>query len=305
MLAVALLLSSCGNGQSGPAAEIGNEIAPERIVSMTPALTEILFAIGAGDRVVGVTTYCDYPAEARTRPKIGGYANPSVEAIVALEPDLVLVSRAGGNREAALAVERVGSRVEVIPARTLDDTIEAIGQVATLCGLEDRGDDLQREIRGSIEATTARLRAGPKVRVLLCLQIDPLIAAGRGTLPSELVTIAGGVNVVEAGRYPRLGIEAVIAMEPQIILQAAMDTPEPDADRAALEFWSRWPSIPAVRDGRVHVIDGTTALRPGPRVADAVEMLARLLHPSRFPVGSDGWTSAETAGEGSASGEER
>lgn len=280
------LLSWLGCARDGAPGTATAEVAgvPQRIVSMTPALTEILFSLGLGERVVGVTDYCDYPPEALEKTRIGGFSNPSVEAILALEPDLVLVSPNVGNREAALEVRRVGGPLVVVPAENLDDTFEAIEQIAHLSGVEERGDKLIRSMRQRIDEATERVWALPPVNVLFCLQLDPIIAVGRGTLPAEILELAGGRNVLNAEGYPRLGIETVIERAPAVILQARMDTPEPNAERRALKFWQRWPSIPAVREERVHVFDGTTALRPGPRVAEAVERLSRLLHPDPAPV---------------------
>jgi iron complex transport system substrate-binding protein len=117
------------------------------------------------------------------------------------------------------------------------------------------------------------------VPVLFCVQLDPLVAAGAGTLPSQILELAGGRNVVTAGRYPRIGIESVLTYAPEAIIVTRMDAPDPAGPGRVLDYWKRWPSIPAVKNGRVHVIDATNALRAGPRVADAVESLARLLHP--------------------------
>lgn len=245
---------------------------------MTPALTEILFALDLGDRVVGVTDFCDYPPEAARRIHIGGYVNPSVEAILSLHPDLALVSPAAGNRDAALTVERAGVRLEVIPAETLSATYGAIETVARICGVEERGRELVRSIRSRIDGAAADVRDLPRVRTLFCLQIDPLIAAGRGTLPAELLELAGGANIVRAERYPRVGIETVLSEAPEVILQARMDSRDPAADPLAAAYWNRWTTLPAVRYQRVFVFDATIALRPGPRVADAVEQLAALLH---------------------------
>ena len=276
LLAVAVALAvGCGTGRVDPAAAS----TPQRIVSMAPSLTEILFALDVGDRVVGVTSYCDYPPAARERAKIGGFVNPSVEAIVALKPDLVLVSPAAGNRDSALAVRAAGVRLEVVPAETLADTYDAIRKVAALCGVEERGEALERATRERIARVVARVAAAPRVPALFCLQVDPLIAAGRGTLPAELMELAGASNVVEAERYPVVGIESILARAPEVILQSRMDTTDPSADAATVEYWNRWTSIPAVRDKRVLVFDGTSSLRAGPRVADAVELLARALHP--------------------------
>lgn len=248
-------------------------------MSLSPALTEILYAVGLGDRVVGVTDYCNYPPEARSRPRIGGYANPSIEAILALRPDVVLVSPGPGNRDAALAVRRVGVRVDIVPSETLDEAIAAIEEVGRRCGAEERARSLAAAIRSRLAATRARVATARRVRTLFCVQTDPLVVAGRGTLPSQLLELAGGVNVVEVERYPRIGMETVLAGAPEVILQSRMDAPAVAGPPAEGEFWKRWPEIPAVRDGRVVVLAGDATLRPGPRVADAVEELARVLHP--------------------------
>jgi iron complex transport system substrate-binding protein len=247
-------------------------------VSLAPALTEILFAVGAGDRVVGVTAFCDYPEEARRLPKVGGYTTPSVEAILALRPDLVLVSPASGNRDSALSLRQARLRVEVVPAETLDEAYAAVEQVGRLVGAGARASALASDMRARIGAAASKAASLPRVRAIFCVQRDPLIVAGRGTLPSQLLELAGGMNLVAADRYPRIGIETVLADAPDVIVQSRMDLADASEERAALEFWKRWPTIPAVRDGRVFVIDGTTAFRAGPRVADAVEMLSGILH---------------------------
>lgn len=256
---------------------------PERIVSLTPSLTEILFAVGAGDRVVGVTDYCDYPPEAAKRPRIGGYVNPSVEAVVALRPDLVVVSPGPGNRDAALAMRRSGVRVEVVPAETLDDSLAAIETVARLCGDEARGRELVARIRARLDAVAQRVAGEPRVPTLFCVQTEPIIAAGRDTLPAQLLEIAGGRNVVTEPRYPRLGLESVVAAKPELILQSRMDAPASGGERPEETFWARWPQIPAVAAKRVVVLDNSLALRPGPRVAEAAEALAAIVHPVPAP----------------------
>lgn len=252
---------------------------PARIVSLTPALTEILFAVGAGDRVVGVTDFCDYPPEAKSRAKIGGYVNPSVEAVLALKPDLVVVSPGPGNRDAALAMQRAGLRVEVVQAESLDDSLKAIETVARHAGNADRGRALVASIRERLDAVRRKVAGLPAVPTLFCVQTEPIYAAGRDTLPSQLLEIAGGKNVVTEPRYPRLGLEAVVAAKPEVILQARMDVPASGKASPEEAFWARWPQIPAVAAHRVVLLDNGVALRPGPRVADAAEQLATFLHP--------------------------
>ncbi|MBZ5638937.1 MAG: helical backbone metal receptor [Acidobacteriia bacterium] len=255
---------------------------------MSPALTEILFALGLGDRVVGVTKYCDWPPEARRLPKIGGFVDPSVEAVVALSPDLALVSPAAGNREAALAIRRLGIRLEVVPCETLAEAYDAIQRVASVCGVQARGRALSGALRARIEATAARVRRDTPVPTLFCVQLEPLVAAGTGTLPSEILELAGGRNIVREPRYPRIGIESVLAAGPEAIIVARMDSQDAGGPGRVLDFWKRWSSIPAVGNERVFVIDATTALRAGPRVAEAVEGLAALLHPRIEPRSAGG-----------------
>jgi iron complex transport system substrate-binding protein len=253
--------------------------SPQRIVSLTPALTEILFAVGAGDRVVGVTDFCDFPSEAKSRAKVGGYVNPSVEAVLALAPDLVIVSPGPGNRDAALAIERAGLRVEVVVAETLDESLRAIEAVGRLVGRSDAGSALASRVRERLAAVSRRVAGRARVPTLFCLQIEPIIAAGKDTLPAQILEIAGGRNVVEEPRYPRLSLEAVFAAKPEVILQARMDLPGAVGPSPEQSFWSRWPQIPAVAANRVLLLENGDALRPGPRVAEAAERLAAILHP--------------------------
>jgi len=274
LLALSVLVLGC----TAPSEPARSASGVRRVVSLTPALTEILFALDLGDRVVGVTDYCDTPPEARTRPKVGGYVNPSVEAVLALRPDLVVVSPGPGNRDAVQAMSRAGLKIAVIPAETLDETFHAIEAVGDAAGEPTRGRALVERLRARIDAVGRRVAGRPRIRVLFSVQVDPIIAAGRGTLPSQLVEAAGGINVVEAERYPKLGVESVVQLAPEVVLQSRMDVAHGDgsAERTA---WMRWSAIPAIARGRLVVLPDDASLRPGPRVADAVEQLAAILHP--------------------------
>lgn len=281
--AVALTLACiAGCGVIAPSPE--PPVEARRIVSLSPALTEILFALDLGDRVAGVTSFCDWPPEALEKPRVGGYADPSVETILGIRPDLVVVSPGPGNRDAALALERAGIRVEVVPAESLAEAVAALEEVARAAGVPDRGVTLAAEVRAGLDRVAARVAGRPKVRALFCVQTDPVIVAGAGTLPSELLEIAGGENVVTLPRYPHLAVETILELAPAAILQSRMDAPEPGSEGSEAAFWRRWSSVPAVRDGRVFVLDAPLALRPGPRVAQAAEQLATLLHPAAVPA---------------------
>ena len=274
LLGLLAVLCTCANA---PPAVGARGAPPQRIVSLTPALTEILFAVGAGDRVVGVTQYCDYPPAAKDKPKVGGYINPSVESVLALKPDLVLISPGPGNRDSALAMRRAGLRLEVVPAETLEESLAAIESVARFAGEESAGLELAAAVRARLEAVKRRVAGARRVATFFCIQTEPIIAAGRDTLPSQILEVAGGSNVVQEPRYPRLDIEAVAGAKPELVLQARMDLSSGEA-HAEGDFWKRWPSIPAVAHGRVVVLPNDLTLRPGPRVADAAEELVEILH---------------------------
>jgi iron complex transport system substrate-binding protein len=175
-------------------------------------------------------------------------------------------------------MERAGLRVQIVRSENIRQTLEAISEVSRAIGEEARGASLVKEIRSRLDALSRRYADRPRVRALFCLQVEPIVAAGSGTLPSELLEAAGGENVVDDERYPRMGIEAVIALGPEVILQSRMDVPAGSDDDPVAAYWSRWPDVPAVRSGRVRLLEDSKALRPGPRIADAAEEIARLLH---------------------------
>jgi iron complex transport system substrate-binding protein len=174
-------------------------------------------------------------------------------------------------------MRRAGLRLEIVPAETLEESLAAIEKVARLVGTETAGRELAAAIRARLDAVAHRVAGVPRIPTFFCIQTEPIIAAGRDTLPSQLLELAGGSNVVEATRYPRLDIEAVAGARPELILQARMDLASGDA-HAEGSFWKRWTAIPAVARGRVVVLPDDLTLRPGPRVADAAEELAAILH---------------------------
>ncbi len=250
--------------------------AARRVVVLAPSLTEIVYALGEGERVVGVCAQCDHPAAATRLPRVGGYLAPSVEAILALRPDLVLVVPSPGNREAVRAVERVGVRVLVTADRTLDDLWAAIAAVAAALGVPDRGAALTAGIRNELETVRARVAGAPIRRVLLVVGHRPLIVAGGGTLQDELVRIAGGVNVAaDAGAaFPQVPLELVVARAPDVIVDAAMGT---EAGGRAL--FGALDTVPAVRQGRIVTLAPDALFRAGPRVGEAAALLAGAIHP--------------------------
>jgi iron complex transport system substrate-binding protein len=281
--------------------------APGRIVSLVPAVTETLFAVGAGPRVVGVSTYCDQPPEARKLPKVGTFSEPVAEAIVALHPDLVLTSPSPGNEAAVRAIERTGVKVAVVQAEGgLAEVRGAILAVAREAGEDEAG----RALVSRIDARLADLRhlaeGFPHPKVAVVVGREPLVLAGPGSYLGELVDLTGGTNVAASvgGRWPRVGLEYLVASAPEVIVDLSVSMgEEPGQPGDAASYWKGFSSLPAVASGRVVTDHAAVMLRPGPRLAEAAETLFAALHPGAAePTGSRPQAPAGTGtiGDGTA-----
>jgi iron complex transport system substrate-binding protein len=269
------LLAGCGG-----AARPVPDGPPGRVVSLAPSITEIVYALGAGERLVGVCGQCDYPAEVSTLRRVGGYLTPSVEMVLGTRPELVVAVPSPGNREAVRAIERAGVRVLVVQDRTLADLWASIRAVAGALGLGDAGERLVADVRGRLEAIHARVRDLPSQRVLMIVGHNPLVAVGNGTLQDELVTMAGGVNVTaDAGTvWPTISLELVVARAPEVIVDAAMGT-----EAAGQGLFAGLTTVPAVQSGRIIALKGDAIFRAGPRVPEAAAALAAAIHPEASP----------------------
>lgn len=259
--------------------EISLERAPRRIVSMAPSNTEILFALGLGERVVGVTSWCNYPPETAGVEKVGDWWAPDYEKIVALEPDLVL---AVGTAESELVkrLEGLGLKVFILQAETVLQVPEDIEQVAAITGVPEKGAEVASDLRRRIEAVQGRVGVvteGERPTVFWVLDAD-LWTVGPGSFVHDLIVLAGGVNI--AGTLGQasgqLSLETVLEADPDVIIIPLLDPSLPEA----LGRLSGWGTLRAVRDGRVYQIDPDVVSRPGPRIADALEEVAKLLYPS-------------------------
>ncbi len=273
LLAIVLALP----GQAAPADPL-----PQRIVSLAPSVTETLFALGLGPRVVGVSQRSDFPPEARQIKKVGSFLAPSVEVIVAQRPDLVIAVPSPGNREAVTAIERMGIRVQVVRVGSLAETREAIRAIGNVTGADSKAQRLIRGIDDQLERVGRRLAGAERKRVLLVVGRNPLVVAGPRSFLGELLERAHGLNIAPTGsRWPVVNVETVIAADPEVIIDTSMGS-ELDDGKAASRFWSSFPSLRAVRTKRVVSCSSDRLLRPGPRLAEGVLELARLIHPERF-----------------------
>ena len=254
---------------------------PARVISLVPSVTEILFTIGAQDRLVGVTDFCDYPAEARRKPSVGGMLAPSLEGMVALKPDLVVATTAGNRHETFDQLARLKIPVFVVNPITVADVLDLLSRLGRLTDRGDAADRVVAALRERIQAVAARVATRPRPRVLYVLWPDPLIVPARGALVSELITLAGGDSVTADGGsgYPRYSTEAALARNPEVIILASHGSEKSPLMRAK---WERFTQVPAISAGRLHTIDGNLMHRYGPRMVDGLEALARLVHPEAF-----------------------
>jgi iron complex transport system substrate-binding protein len=257
--------------------------APQRLISLAPSVTETVFALGVGDRLVGVSTYCDYPVEATRIDQVGTFLQPNVERIIAKRPDLVIAVPSPGNRAPVERLRELGIEVLVVNPERIADILAAIRRIADAVGVADAGARLVAKIEAEIAAVEKHLVGVTPVRTLLLVGRSPFIAAGVGTYQDELVTRAGGVNVAAptGQAWPNLSLELIVAAAPQVIIDASMGSEELADGAAVGGFWDGFPTIPAVRDHRIHGYRAYELLRPGPRVAETLAKVAQFIHPAR------------------------
>jgi iron complex transport system substrate-binding protein len=256
---------------------------PKRIVSLAPSVTETLFALGAGELLVGICTFCDFPREVERIDRIGSYIAPNVEAIIAKAPDVV-IGVPPNSPEAIAALQRAGLRVVIIQVDTIAQIEEAMRTIAHEAGRDAQGEALLGELRQRMAAVRARLQDAPPRRVLMVVGQNPLIAVGSGIFLNELITQAHGINIAADThqQWPRLSLEVAVAKQPEVIIDGSMGSEEKDPDQL-FGVWQNFPELPAVRNGRLYGRRSYTLLRPGPRLAEGFEEIARLIHPEWFP----------------------
>lgn len=281
-IVAAIGLLGCGRGATAARPAPGEE----RIVSLAPSVTEMLFAIGAGPRVVGVSEYCDYPPAATKLPKVGSYIEPNIEEIVGLRPTLVIGPATLSNVRATPAFGRMGIATIMIDDDSIAGIEQGIQRVGDSVGRAAAARQVVRRIGRKMAAIEERLRGVPPRSVLMVVGHQPIVAVGRATFLGELLRLADARNIAGASEqpWPRLSVEYVIASRPDVILDGQMGT-DPGAPNS---FWSRYPSIPAVRDGRVLGYPRDPTLHPGPRIARTLGILARLIHPEAFTSAREG-----------------
>ncbi len=295
LLGTALLagiLSGCGTSTPTPSTftitdskgrviNISNN-HPQKIVSLAPSNTEILFALGLADRIVGVTDFCNYPPEAKNKPSVGAYDVPNIETIVSMAPDLVLGTDAQSDEIYQQLENRGLTTVAIIP-HNLDEVLETVTLIGKLTGQDNEAADLVADMQGRMDTIiekTSQLTEAQKPRVFYIIWQDPIWTTGDGTFENALIEMAGGINIAhELSGYVSISLEAVLDANPQVMIAGVgMGTGE-DMPYQYIQTDSRLASTDARINGKIYSINMDIISRPGPRIFDALEQLFQLIHP--------------------------
>jgi len=261
---------------------------PQRIISLAPSLTEIIFALGLGDRLVGVTEFCKYPPEALQKEKIGGYVNASQEKIVSLRPDLVVATR-GTPTGFMDGLRNAGLTVMAVDQTSYDEVCDSIERIGSVCGMHEHAEEISHELRGvqqEIEAKTQGLKPKQRPRALLVLSLEPLFVGGPGSFQSEMLAACGATEVSGLQKpFGALSEEAVVEADPQVVIFPSNDSGRIVTVAGQLERLrasAAWRNVSAVKQGRIIVVDVDHISVPGPRLALGFRELAKALHPELF-----------------------
>ncbi len=255
------------------------EHAPSRIVPLAPSLTEILYYLGLGDKVVGVTNYSYYPPEALEKPKIGSYIDINIEKILTLGPDLVIGTRDGNKPGIVDLLEQAKIPTYIVNPKNVVEVIETVRIVGRLCGVKEKADMLADKLDARLAKIKNNVKDEKKPLVFLQINLHPIMTVNKDTFHQDIINISGGINMAADSKisYPRVSIEEIIKRKPEIMIISSMDRGG-EFEKARQE-WLKWTSIPAARDGKVYLIDSDLIDRPSPRIIDGIEEMARLIHP--------------------------
>ena len=288
-----VLLICLGCAPQSPAGNVVDDLGrtvsvnkiPERIISLAPSNTEILFALGLGDKVVGVTEYCNYPKEATAKPKVGGFSTVDIEKVVSLQPDLILATHIH-SKTAIPALEKLGLTVLALAPTSIDAVMKNITLVGEITGQGKQASQLVGNLRARIEAVDNKARnlaPNQKPRVLYLTWHDPLMTAGTKTIVDDIISKAGGQNIAyDISGDKAIDLETVINRNPQVIIASTGMGTGQDLPWQYVRTEPRLKNTEAVLKNRVYKIDGDIIHRPGPRIVDALEQMAQFIHPEIF-----------------------
>ncbi len=265
---------------TGPHTMPGVRSTPQRIVSLAPNLTEILFSLGFNEEIVGVSQYSDFPTGALAKPKIGSFWQPNLEAIIACAPDLVLTLGFSQQMQMQNRLHRLQVNCQALHIESVEDLLRAVRHIGDLTGHTDQAAHLYDQMKKRLAEITVQTNAQPRPRVLWVVQRDPLRVAGRQSLTHELIELAGGSNAMgpTVHKYPPISSEQVLACRPDVIIEQSMSQGNlAEQQTQARVYWRRFDGVPAVSRQRIYVIASDEVSRLGPRICDGIETVARCL----------------------------
>ncbi|WP_028307749.1 ABC transporter substrate-binding protein [Desulfitibacter alkalitolerans] len=289
LMVCVMLLAGCGSKADTTVGEdskifkdvLGREVeikeTPKKIISLTPAVTEILFELGLDERIIGVTEYCNYPEAALKKPKMGDFANPNVELIVDAEPQIVFVA-AGVQMELIKRLEQLGITVFCLDAESVDQVIKNIQMTGEIMGVPEAAQKLTSEMQAKVDAVVLKVKDQERPVVFFEVWDEPLMSAGPGTFINSLIELAGGQNLAGDAdtRYPQLSMEVLFERDPDVYIANDFHKQSDIMARPGYE------NLTAVKTDRVHTIDDDLVTLPGPRVVLGLEEMARIIHPELF-----------------------
>jgi iron complex transport system substrate-binding protein len=263
--------------------QLGREVRvpddPRRVVALAPSITEIVFALEQQDRLKGTTQFSNYPPEAATLPRVGSYVRLDLERIVALNPDLCIAIKDGNPKEIIDRLHSLNIPVFAVNPRNLESMMKTIQKIGGLLNASARAKTLVKEMRSrvlQVDTLVSKVKLRP--RVFIQIGISPIISAGSNTFIDELIIRAGGINVAAGNRsYPHFSREQVLALAPEVLIITSMS--RSGAFEKARTDWIRLADMPAVRQNRIYTVNSDIFDRPSPRLVNALEILAGLLHP--------------------------
>lgn len=280
----ALLASGCPHQPQDKAGGSSPQSPPKRIITIAPNTAEIVCELGAFDRLVAVSRYCEHPPRLADLPKIGGPRDLDLETILALKPDLVMLRGSYDVLEKLCRDHDI--RTYHDPTETLDDLERTIVEIGDLLGLSERAAEIVSRVREELADVRRSVKGLPKPRVLFIMrspdQLANLTTVARGSYLSELIALAGGENIFkdQDAPYPLVGLEEILGRQPEVIIESLFDTKDtPDLRERVLEQWRAVGSIPAVRTGRIHVLTTDYAMVPSPRAVRMATDLVKIIHP--------------------------
>jgi len=253
--------------------------APEKIVSLAPSITEIIYFLGLGDTLVGVTRFSYFPEQAREKPNIGAYTDINLEKVVTLDPDLVIATADGNKRADIGMLNEAGIPVYVVNPRRVHQILEAVERIGVICGIPHRAKVRVGSLRKRVARVKEAVNEAERPLVLLVINAKPLMSVNRSTTHHDIIQLAGGRNLAadQPITYPRLNLEEVIRRRPEVIIVSSMER-SGEHEKIRRE-WFRWTSIPAIQNRRVHVINSDLIDRAAPRIVKGLEEMAKLIHP--------------------------